>query len=507
MSNRIRILATSDVHGTIFPYGYADNMVRTEGFARLNTLISSLRDENTLLLDNGDVLQGSAFTYFHYHRHPDLINPVTTVMREMGYDYINIGNHDFNYGPEALMMHLQNVKAPCITANFLWHKKPYGPTYVIREIAGKKIALIGAVTQYIVNWETKAHLRDIAFTDAFESVRKSVQYVRKFEKPDYVIVMYHGGFERDPETGVKTEDNTGEDEAYKMLNQIAGIDILITGHQHRSMSGKKNGIVYTQTAENGGELACIDIYPDSREITARLLKADTRADERITSCVQSEEDECQEWLDQVIGTSTVDMKITDQFDARFHKSQMVTFLNKVALEASKAEIASTCLFNDAAGFNKEITMRDLVNTYTFPNNLVVKKVTGTELKEYLEKTSEYWTVRADNTIGISAGYEIPKPKHYNYDMLDGIEYTIHAGNPSGNRVTDITYNGEPLHEEWTYRLVLNNYRANGGGDYFMLAKAPVLKTIPYDMVTLLADYILEHKVIDFEPVNNITVEH
>ncbi|MCR5372905.1 MAG: metallophosphoesterase, partial [Solobacterium sp.] len=116
MAKRIRLLATSDTHGYIYPYQYTDHSSANQGLARMQALISALRDENTLVIDNGDVLEGSPLDYYHFHCHRDEVSPVTKVMNAMGYDFVNVGNHDFNYGKDILYRHLENLDAPCMTA-------------------------------------------------------------------------------------------------------------------------------------------------------------------------------------------------------------------------------------------------------------------------------------------------------------------------------------------------------------------------------------------------------
>lgn len=502
---RIRLLATSDVHGYIYPYSYADGKTFFGGFARLKTLIDSLKDENTLVLDNGDVLEGSPLSFYHYHQMPLDISPMTKAMNEIEYDYVNVGNHDFNYGEEALMMHLQNLKAPCITNNWYYYDKPFGPTYVVREFDGIKVALFGLTTQYIPNWESKDHIAHSRFHSAYETAKKTVETIQRLEKPDYIVCMYHGGFERDLQTGLPSEDLTGENEGYAILKSVPGIDVLLSGHQHRSLSGRLFNTSYTQTAANGAELACVDIYPDTHTIETHILPCDTEPDADLLAKVQNEEDACQEWLDTPLGESRIDLSIKDENDARLHKSQVVTFLNQVTMEVTGADLAANAIFLGATGFKKEITMRDLVSTYVYPNTLVVKKVTGKVLREYLEKTAEFFAVKAGNTIGVNPAYDFPKPQHYNYDMLDGVEYIIKVSNPVGSRITSLTRHGEFVKEDDEFTLAINNYRASGGGNYDMLKNAPTVKEISSSMVEILADYILKKKVIDFEPVHNIEV--
>ncbi len=504
MPNRIRLLATSDVHGTIYPYLYSDGSLQEQGLARLSTLIESLRDENTLLLDNGDTLEGTPLSFFHYHEEPKEIAPITKVMNEMGYDYVNVGNHDFNYGQAQLFKHLKHLHAPCLTANVLYKDAPLGATYAVREIAGKKLALFGITTTCTKDQEKKENIENFTFLDAFEVAKKTVSHIKLMEKPDYIICLYHGGFERDLLEGYQTEPLTGENIGYQLLKKLPGIDILISGHQHRSLCGELFSTVYTQTAQNGRELACIDIYPDTGVIEPVLLKADTDSNPVIENLVQDTEDKCQTWLDEPLGSTNINLEITDEFDARLHKSQVVTFLNRIQQAHTGAMLSSNALFSGATGFKKTITMRDLVSTYVFPNTLVVKEMNGKLLREYLEKCASYWSIRND-AICVSPNYEEPIPQHFNYDMVDGIDYTIKVSNPIGKRIVELTYLGNEVQDEDLFTICVNNYRASGGGNFTMMRDCPTIKEYPTGMVELLADYIMKYKSIDFEPVNNITV--
>lgn len=505
MPNRIRILVTSDIHGSIYPYSYADGTPQNRGIAQLYPLIQSLRDENTLLLDNGDTLEGSPLSFYHYHSSPATLFPMTEIMKKMNYDYVNIGNHDFDYGEEALLHHLENVGAPCITNNFVFHGAPYGPNYVIRELAGKKVALLGVTTHFIPHWESPANIKNSEFYDAFETIQKNVAYVKKLEKPDYIIVLYHGGFEKDLKTGRPSEEETGENQGYRMIKSIPGIDILLDGHQHQSLHGTLDHTVYTETAADGVELACVDIDVDTGMITSQILQGDGKADASLLEGIQPEEDACQKWLDQSLGSCKVDLKITDEDDARLHKSQLITFLNQVQIESTGADVSASALFLHATGFDHQITMRNLVSTYVYPNTLVVKKMSGKILKDYLEKDAEFWSIHSDGTIGVNPVYDYPHPQHYNYDMLDGIEYIIKVSNPIGHRITSLTCKGVIIKDTDEFNVCINNYRASGGGGFSMVTSCPTVSANLSSMVELLADYIMKHPDIDFAPVNNIDV--
>ena len=460
----IRLLVTSDVHSYIYPYKYHDNKEASLGLAKCVSVFKKYSNDHTLILDNGDVLQGSPLSFYHGQLENPGIHPMTTAMNLAGYDYINVGNHDFNYGEKALRKHLDGLNMPCITANVLDDNKvPLGCTYVVHSFDnGIKLALFGLVTQYIPNWEQPDHIEHCEFKDAYETAKEIVERIKKNEKVDYIVCLYHGGYERDLVTGRPTENLTGENEGYQLCS-IPGIDMVLSGHQHRSFSTIVKGKVTTQTGANGVEVAMVEINPETREITSCLIPADEEADTTILEALKEEEKACQKWLDIPVGHCLRNMKVKDEFEARLHKHPIISYFNQVQKEITGADISANALFMGATGFNETVTVRDIVSTYVYPNTFVVKKVTGKILKEYLEKSAEYWTVNG-NEIGVNPIYDWPKPQHFNYDMVDGIEYTIKVSNPVGSRIIDLTYEGLPVTEDQVFNLALNNYRASGGGD-------------------------------------------
>lgn len=499
---RIRLLATSDVHGSIYPHFYGDNSHRAWGLACLKTLIDSLKDDHTILIDNGDTLEGTPLSFYHYKNDPKEISPMTKAMKACGYDFINLGNHDFNYGEDALFAHLSYLDAPCISANVFYKGYRLNTPYTLIEKGGVKIALFAVTTQHIPFWEKPENITNFRFEDAFETAKAITKQIREETDAQYIVCAYHGGFERSLTTGEPNQELTGENEGYQILSEIDGIDVLISGHQHRSLCGRAFGKVYTQTASSGTEIACIDI--DENGIEAKILKAPEEADQSILDLCKEEEEACQKWLDQPLGTSRVSLKVTDEADARLHKSQLITFLNKVQTEVTGADLSASALFLGATGFDETITMRNIVSTYVFPNTLTLKKVTGAQLKAYLEKDAEFWS-ESEGKIIVNPAYDYPTPMHYNYDMLDGCEYTIKVSNPVGSRITELKVSGEDIKDEDTFTLAVNNYRASGGGDFNMIREAPTVREDLASMVDILADYIMEHKVIDFEEVHNIRV--
>ena len=501
---KIKIYATSDVHGTLTPYRYSDHKEMKMGLMKLSPFIH--KDETTLLIDNGDVLEGSPLDYVHHLKFENDVHPMAKCYNAMKYDYINLGNHEFNFGKNNVWRYLNDSQALCLTCNLFDNGKCFGKEYVIHEFdPDHRIALIGVTTQYIPNWEQPKNILGMTFENAFDKVKETVEKIKRDENVQGIVVVYHGGFEKDLDTGIPTENLTGENLAYKMCSEIDGIDVLISGHQHRSIAQFCHHTCVTQTACNAQQLAYIEWDLDTHERKARLIHADTEIDETLYPLFEDEEKATQIYLDQPIGRlAQGDLLIHDPFEARLHKHPLVSFLNQVQLYFTKADLSSVALFNDAVGFNSSITMRDLVSTYIYPNTLSVVRMSGKTLKEFLEKCAEYFEIQ-DNRITVAPRYLTPKPAHYNYDMVDGIEYTIKVSNPIGSRIISLTRHGKPIQENDSFTMAMSNYRAACGGDFFMIKDCELVCALQDDMVECLNRYIQKYPLINVEHHNNIKI--
>ena len=149
-------------------------------------------------------------------------------------------------------------------------------------------------------------------------------------------------------------------------------------------------------------------------------------------------------------------------------------------------------------------MRDLVSTYIYPNTLVVKKIDGKSLRSYLEKNAEYFSVEDDQII-VNPSYAYPKAQHFNYDMIDGISYTLKISNPIGSRCIECLYEDKDVQDDDHFSLVINNYRAAGGGDFTMISSLETLHEIQIDMVDVLAQYFMDHPKVELKHTQNIKV--
>lgn len=493
----IKIFYTSDIHGYIYPYKYHDNQERAFGLAKVSAYIKDNYDENSIYLDNGDVLEGSQLLDYYYQS-DEMANPIKTAFNHTLLDYVNLGNHDFNYGLKNLNDYLTGFN--CLTSNISLNGLPFGKSVIHKFKNGIKIGIIGVCTQHLINWEKPENLVGVELKDAFETLKDEVDKIK--DQVDYVVGIYHGGFERDLITGKPTDVLNGENEAYQMCQEIAGLDILLTGHQHRVIEGEVNGVKVLQPGMGGEYLG--EIIIDDGKINARLIKPDNLVDQTITSKLKAIEDKTQKWLDQAIVTLKEDLLIKDEFEARLRKHKLVSLLNQIQLHYSGADFSAVALFNDAVGFSKNLTMRELTSTYVYPNTLVVLKTDVTNLKLFLEKCAEYFTLE-NGEIVVDPDFYVTKKQHYNYDMVDGLSYTIKVSNPRGSRIINLQKDGQDLDINKTYTIVMNNYRAAGGGDFEMTKNMQVVKNIEESMVHMIYDYLTKHQDLVINHKDNIKV--
>lgn len=518
----INVLVTTDVHGTVYPIQYGNNGEAEHGLAKISTLINQERKqhEHVIVIDNGDFIQGTPLTYYYAKYMGEKKNPMIMAANHIGYDVAVVGNHEFNYGMPLLNKAVTEANMSYLAANIL-HKEtmtPYfGTPYLIKHIEPNiKIALLGMTTHYIPNWEEPNHIQDVTFEDALAATKKWVTYIQQEEKPDVMIVAYHGGFERDLQTGEPTESLTGENQGFSICEEVEGIDVLITGHQHRFISHTKvNGVTVLQGGYNGEVLGKINISLKEEANKWRIETCESEllstkgieADEEILTLLCTYEDKTQKWLEQPIGRITGNMKIDDVIQARMQDHPFTEFINKVQMDVAGVTISCTSLFhNRVTGFPNQITMRDIISNYIYPNTLKVLRVTGQDIKDALEKSAEYFTLDTEKNIIVNPAFHEPKPQHYNYDMWEGISYILNISNPVGERVISLQYEGRPLSLTNQFDVVMNNYRASGGGNYDMYKGKPVIKEIAIDMTEIIANYLLKRGEIEATVNNNWKVQ-
>lgn len=259
----ITILGTTDIHG------FDSRTVSEEsGICSLPTLAKQY--EQPILIDNGDFFVGSPeATFFNTTQK---ISPWVHLANDIGFDVMVPGNHDFDYGIEFLKQQITSFKGAYVCANVLdlENKRLFEP-YTIIERQGIKIGIIGVITSAMPQISSYDKIKTLKFMDVLETLHYWVPIVKA--KTDILIVSYHGGIERDMRDGKPTQYDTGEDQTYKIITEVTGIDGVICGHQHRVNEGLLNDTVFVQPGYRGNYVGKLSFEIDTQ--TKQLVEKST----------------------------------------------------------------------------------------------------------------------------------------------------------------------------------------------------------------------------------------
>lgn len=540
MEKVLEIIFTSDIHGHVFPVDYPSN--RPEASGLLNMACQVKKGKNMLVLDGGDSLQGTPLSqYYIAHREDYPFHPVAEAFKAIGCDYFTLGNHDFNFGYETLKDYVSAMRgqdaaggknadedrkvhvpgkgadgdaagthpARCLCANVedLRGEPGIEKTAVHVLENGLRVGITGVVTDYVNVWEQPQNLSELRVTDAFEAAKEACAVLR--EQCDFVICIYHGGYEEDLETG-RLLTAGGENVACKIAREL-DFDLLLTGHQHMKTDGRRLHGTYTlQPPANAGCFARVEVFGEGRDAARRLKKQGSgTARWHITSSwedISSEHDaqpyrrllpleqDTQRWLDEPVGFLREAILPEDKLDAALHGSELANLFNQVQLAETGADFSCTSLGNIPIGLEREVTMRTICGAYLFANTLVVLETDREVLRAALERCASYFTVK-DGRVQISEEFIKPKIEHYNYDFYAGLQYKFDLSKPAGQRVAVLKKaDGTELGDK-KYKLVTSNYRATGTGGYEVLSACPVLWRGDAEMPELTAKYISKNSPV------------
>ena len=510
---QITILGTTDLHGNIDPIDYYTNKPDNRGLAKVATLIKRIRKEtsNVLLIDSGDTIQGSPLESFHGRKNNAPPDPMMLVMNSLNYDAMTVGNHEYNFGLKVLEKARGEAKFPWLSANTYdqgkqqTHYKPY----IVKEVAGVKIGILGLTTPGIPNWDNPPNYAGLEFHEPVAEARKWVPVLRDQEKVDVVVIAMHMGLEEDLRTGEVTPGQVPhENEAIAIANEVPGVDVIFMGHTHRDVpSVYINGVLLTQANHWGRHLARADLYLQKAGTgwrmyakSARTIPTDDRVepDPEVVKIAEPYDRETQSWLAREIGQSAEELTATD---ARFRDTAILDLVQKVQLDAGKADVSMVASFNPAARIAKgPVSVRDIAGLYVYENTLVVLEVTGQQLKDALEHSAKYFKAYVPGKP--ASDLVDDKIPAYNFDIAEGVTYDLDISKPIGQRIQNLRFHGQPLSPTKKLKLATNNYRVNGGGGYDMYKNAPVVYRSSEEIRELIIDWLEKNKTVPATPNNN-----
>jgi 2',3'-cyclic-nucleotide 2'-phosphodiesterase / 3'-nucleotidase len=508
------ILSTTDMHGRIFPIDYYTNKYDNVGIAKVATLVKEARknDPDLMLVDSGDTIQGTPLEYFHNKRNNTPPDPMMLAMNALKYDSMTVGNHEYNFGLQVLNKARSEALFPFLSANTYdvgtsnTHYKPY----IVKEVQGVRIGVLGLTTPGIPNWENKPNYAGLEFRETVSEARKWVPILRDKEKVDVVVIAMHMGIEEDLRTGVPSPSQVpNENAAVAIARQVAGVDVILMGHTHREVGDLfVNGVLITQANRWASHVARADVYLEKdannrwrvMAKSARTIPVTekTEIDPEIAKLGEPYDKETQAWLGRAIGDSSEELTARD---CRFHDTAIIDLIQRVQLEAGKADVSLAACFNPSARIPKgQVTVRDIAGLYEYENTLVTLELTGQQLKDALEHSARYFKeYQAGKSLNDLVDNRIPG---YNFDVAEGVTYDIDITKPFGQRILNLKFKGQPLAMTQKLRVVTNNYRVNGGGGFTMYKDAPVVYRSSEEVRELIIDWVERNKTVPTQTENN-----
>ena len=489
------VLSTTDVHGRIRGWDYyADSVETARGLARAATIVDSVRAANpgrVVLVDAGDLLQGNPFAYVAMKQFGDSVNPIIGAMNVMHYDAAAIGNHEYNYGVPYLERAVSQAKFPMLSAN-TW--KPDGTlkfkAWAIVERQGIKVGIVGATTPGVMVWDAENVRGRVKLTDIVPAVRTSVGEVKK-AGAQVVIVSVHSGLNEPSDYDTVTTGLPSENVAERIAKEIPGIDLIVYGHSHKEqrdlhigqtlLMQPKNwatsvGVAHLTVAREGGAYRVSSSRGETIQSKGHAEQAGVLAVSSRTHTATVA------YVNEVIGSTAVAWRGDS---ARLKDTPLIDLITEVERKAAHADLASTAAFTlDAALPAGPITVARMAQLYPYDNTLRAVRITGRQLREYLEFSSRYYKSVSSGKLEID-----PAIPGYNFDIISGADYTMDLTRPMGSRITSLSYKGKPVQPMDTFTLALNNYRQTGGGGYAMLKDAPVVFDQQQEIRQLLIDEV------------------
>jgi len=510
---QIVILGTTDLHGNLYPTDYYTNKPDNRGLAKIASLIRQIRkeNENVMLIDSGDTIQGTPLEYYHNKKNNAPPDPMMLAMNALAYDAMTVGNHEYNFGLKVLEKARSEAKFPWLSANTYdkgttnTHFQPY----IVKEVAGVRIAVLGLTTPGIPNWENAPNYAGLEFKDPLSEAKKWLPVLRGKERADVVVIAMHMGLEEDLRTGALNPGQVpNENEAIAIARQVPGVDLIFMAHTHRDVpSVVINGVQLLQADYWGKHLARIDLYLENDGSrwsvyarSARTIAVDDKVapDAELLRIGEAYDRETQAWLSRPIGESTAELTAAE---ATFRDTAILDLIQRVQMEAGNANVSMVASFNEKARIAKgPVTVRDIAGLYIYDNTLVVLEVTGQQLRDALEHSAKYFRPYEPGKLPRDLVDE--KMPSYNFDIAEGVTYDLNIAKPVGQRIENLQFQGKSLLPNQKLRLATNNYRVNGGGGYVMYKGAPVVYRSNVEIRELIIDWMERHKTIPTEPDNN-----
>lgn len=462
----LTILATSDVHGFLMPWDYSiDAEIFNGSLSQISTAVKEYRtnNENVILVDIGDAIQGNSIDLFARSEE----HPAVKAMNYMNYDTWTMGNHEFDFGMEALKNISSKFNGSILAGNlFMRDGSDFAKGYKIIEKDGVKIALIGMTTPMTMEFNKDNDLVDhINITDPVAETRRVINELKG--KADILVGVMHMGQDNE-----NNNPNTGVND---IANACPELDVIIAGHMHKNVSKDVvNGVVITEPGVYGRQLSVVSLSFEKNNGQVSISSIDSKTvdtknfkrDMELEGLISSEHDAARTDANQIVGkVQGVPMTPANTLPGVqygfLNSTPINRFFNEVQLHYSIADVVSVITELNPKIEGDTIRKKDIAYNYTYVlGETTVYKMTGKDLKTYMEWSADYFNTLKPGDITISFNPARRASKYSTYDTFGGVNYTIDLTKEYGNRIQNLVYskNGEPVKEDDEIKVGMNAYR-------------------------------------------------
>ncbi len=523
----LKFIETTDVHGCYFPYDFIRQKPAKGSLARVSSYVKALRKDwgdRLLLVDNGDILQGQPVAYYYNYIDTASVHANAAILNYMQYDLATVGNHDIEAGHAVYDRWVSQCNFPILGANVIdtLTGKPYFEPYKVFEREGVTVAVLGMITPAIPSWLPEKLWSGLRFEDMETCARRWVKEIREKEQPDVLVGLFHAGPEGNELDGV-IENGSAE-----VAKNVPGFDVVFMGHDHRRCNEKivnieGDSVLLIDPANRAVTVAevTLNIRKKGDTVISKLVEgkltdvAESPVDEEFMTTFASQYEATQAFVQRKIGS--IDHTISTR-DAYFGSSAFIDLIHQLQLDITGADLSFCAPLSFDSEIRKgDIYMSDMFNLYKYENMLYTMELTGREIKGFLEMSYAIWTNQmkkaSDHLLLLNDkdnGFGRFKNPSFNFDSAAGVIYTVDVTKPEGEKVTLISLaNGQPFELDKTYRVAVNSYRGNGGGDLLTkgagIPKSELAKRIVFatdkDLRYYLMKRIEEVKVLHPQPLN------
>lgn len=485
---KIKIIATSDVHGAIFPYDFIENEPLNTSLAQVYTYIReqrSVKSQEVVLLDNGDFLQGQPVVYYSNYEEHNGQHICADVMNYMKYDAASVGNHDIETGHAVYDKLIKEFNFPWLAANAVDKitKQPYFQPYTIITRKNIKIAVIGLITPSIPIWLPEKIWEGMEFLDMVECAQKWIKIVKEKENPDLIVGLFHSGIDN-TYNNRSDVDYLNENASNLVAQNVPGFDLIFAGHDHQEcnqvVKNVAGGRVIVLDPKNSAKLAAVASVQIKKDGDKIVDKKITGLIMEMNSC-EPDKDMMRRYADYISMIKNYVSKPIAKFtrtissrDAMFGNSAFVDLIHSIQLEETGADVSFAAPLTFDSKINKgTVYIRDMFKLYKFENLLYTMRLSGKEIYDYLEYSYATWfntmSDRKDHLVLFQVdqkGNDRTAGKFYNYSSAAGIIYTVDLTKPAGEKIKIQGFaDGRPFEFDKFYLAAVNSYRGNGGGGH------------------------------------------